>query len=73
MTSKIREIEMTKTTKQCGVWIYGQFGQHFSQKAQIKLPSDEIAEYLGHGDARLGMGRNHCIRKSKRRKIPHTG
>lgn len=43
---------MTKTTKQCGVWINGQFGQHFfSQKAQIKLPSDEIAEYLGHGDA----------------------
>lgn len=51
MTSKIREIEMTKTTKQCGVWINGQFGQHFSQKAQIKLPSDEIAEYLGHWDA----------------------
>lgn len=42
---------MTKTTKQCGVWINGQFGQHFSHKAQIKLPSDEIAEYLSHWDA----------------------
>lgn len=51
MTSKIREIEMTKTTKLCGVWIKGQFWPTFFQKAQIKLPSDEIAEYLGHWDA----------------------